>query len=246
MRYLFLVLAISGFAAAHWTSEVEADPITDNKVVILKTEAISGRNDLGQRPVFIIRYEEPGSVDISDNLRASISIFVHWGDYVGRDGLHCATRIDDEEPVTYRLVSSTGNDATFFRASNSYGLERLFVQLLDGNEFVVRFTPYSSDPITATFSLMGLTAAARREGIDVDAYRAFVETNITEVDSLSVGDIVLYSGLRYEVIEVLRGSERVQLQVLEEEVEQGGKPKDFSLSQIWAQESECRRVDPED
>lgn len=241
MRYIFLVLVISGLAAARWTSESETDPITDNKIVVLRTEAVSGRNDLGQHPVLVIRYEEPGTVEITEGLTASISIVVYWGDYVGRDGLSCITRIDEEEPVTYRLSRSTGNDATFFHASRSYDLERLFVQLLDGSEFVVRFTPYASDPITATFSLMGLTAAARREGIDLEAYRVFVEgLDAMEEDSLAVGDEVIYAGLRHEVIAVLREGGRVQLRVME------GKAKDLGQAEYWVSEHECRRADPED
>lgn len=187
-KIIVCMLAVASCFAA-WQGERIVDPITDEVTLQLSNTAQSGRNLYGQAPLLVIRFRE------SERSYLTPSIFVGWGVYVGNSQfstLRCDVRVDDKDPLAVRLSSSTSNEATFFQMS----IEEMFLLLADmfaGDEIVVRFTPYGSNPITATFSLVGLTSRARNIGVETDMS---VSLAALEEENATLPGTVVYSNGR--------------------------------------------------
>lgn len=160
MKYLLIALFVSGIAAADWQYSEEIDPITDEATRLIYNQGSSDVSGYLHQPSLFVRITGDVATGISTEL------WVSWTSSVGESDLPlCITRVDGEEPVEYEVVPSmaTPNSSTFFTYANY-----LFVKLLRGNQFVVRFTPTGLTTMTAIFSLEGMTAAARNAGMPVD------------------------------------------------------------------------------
>lgn len=192
--FVMLVL-VAGLSSGAWIGDSELDAMTDIPIITLYSRATSGTNALGERPSLCIRFTgDFNSASTEDSMleagsKVELEFYIHWSTYVGSGSLSCQGRIDDSTAVSYRLTPSTSNTSTFFTLSP---LEeaRLFRELLEGSEFTVRFTPYGENPITAVFSLSGLTAAALTEGVNTDIYLSLQDEDVipnsqTE-DSISI------------------------------------------------------------
>jgi len=162
LKYLLIVLTISSIVYAEWTSSKETDPITDEVTSFISTEATSDRFSYNQ-PNLCVRFSDE-----------YMELFVIWTSEIGESNLPtCIGRIDTQEPINYEVSPSIAspNYATFF--TNPWFL---FVKLIRGGQFAVRFTPRGDDTMTAIFDLHGMTAAAREAGIPINYITAKVDS----------------------------------------------------------------------
>jgi hypothetical protein len=199
-KFVLVLLVLAAAASASWETTVGTDPITDETIVLLKCRASSGTNSWGERPYLYVRFTDGEDIEI----------FIYWDTYVGSANLSCIVRIDDAEAQTYRVNASTSSKHTFFQGISNQ--EKLFIEMLDGTEFVCRFTPYGENTITATFSLHGFTSAALGGDIDLDSYRNRVEEVLEEESTIfyqdgaiSIGEEILYHGEAHTLLEIRRG-----------------------------------------
>jgi len=158
LKYLLIILVVISSASAEWYSSKETDPITDEVTSFISTRATSDRFSYNQ-PALCIRFTGTG-------LNGNIALWVNWKTSIGTSNLPtCIGRVDTEEPIDYAVSPSTvsPNECTFF--TNTWWL---FVKLIRGGQFAVRFTPRSGDTMTAIFDLHGMTAAAREAGFPVN------------------------------------------------------------------------------
>lgn len=166
--FLVLLLVTAGVAIADWQYYEEIDPITDEATRLIYTQATSDEFSYSNQPILLVRI----TGDIATGFFTEL--WVDWPVSIGEGNLPiCVTRIDSEDSVEFEVSpsASTPNNCTFFLYSNY-----LFVKLLRGNQFVVRFTPSGSNTMTVIFSLDGMTAAARNAGMPVDLLVSKVDT----------------------------------------------------------------------
>jgi len=167
---------------AEWTSSKEIDPITDEVTSIISTRATSERFSYNL-PTLGIRFTGTG-------LDGWIDIWINWNTSVGTSNLpECIGRVDTEEPTYYAVSPSTvsPNSYTFFPHTWN-----LFVKLIRGGQFAVRFTPRGGDTITAIFDLHGMTAAAREAGFQINLITEQVDflNYLTEIRFTETGGVI--------------------------------------------------------
>ena len=202
MKYAAIsLMVLVSIVSSSWEYDVDTDPITDEAIVLLKCRASSGVNSWGERPYLYVRFTDGEDIEV----------FIYWDTYVGSSNLNCIVRIDDAEARTYRVNASTSNKATFFYGTSD--MEELFVEMLDGTELICRFTPYNENPITAKFSLYGLTSSSSNGGIDLESYHERVAeieaarcsgiiTINGETDTLTIGEEFVFQGETHTILEI--------------------------------------------
>lgn len=123
---------------SNWSLLVDADPITDEKVV----NANLLPNDANSRRA------------ASLNIRCEsnkIDVIVNFNDYLG-DSIFVTHRVDKEKPVRSRWNVSTNKRAGFYPSNT----KRFLKKLMQANTFVVRAMPYNESEITLIFDIGGL------------------------------------------------------------------------------------------
>lgn len=170
---LFVSSAYSIDSYSGWLSHKEIDLITDEEVVVLMRHATIGINRLGEPPILVVRFTDYDSTVTNDFILQDIDIYIDWGVFVGTRNLTCMARVGEAEALQFELIPSTDNTTTFFTFSHmgQEGANMSFKVFLERqSQFIVRFTPYGDNPITAVFDLEGLLDAAEREGINTSAF----------------------------------------------------------------------------
>lgn len=116
-------------------------------------EADSGTNEYGDHPTLIIRSD--GDV---------LELYVIWDTYLGNDTddyklkpKYITTRIDTDEPTTELWSISTTDKASFCPDDEVLELVR---RLGESIKFLVRWTSYGANPITAIFDVRSLKAVS--------------------------------------------------------------------------------------
>ena len=129
-----------------WRVSSNVDPLTDERLWVLQSVANEGRSVYGDRPVLVLRWQA-----------GRTEMYIRWDSYISDDDRTVTWRIGDAQAVNERLSLSTDNQATFFPSRTVVGMIQ---RLMDADQFVVRITPYSANPITAVFDIRGLRAEA--------------------------------------------------------------------------------------
>ena len=128
---------------SQWEVKETINPIDDTKTTTLTASSVSGTNRRGIPVILMIRCKS-----------SETDLVVSWSDYMGSD-LNVLLRIDNQRAFTMSWNMSTNNSAGFFPGSPITFLH----QMIKGNRLVIQATPYNESPITAIFSLAGLTKA---------------------------------------------------------------------------------------
>lgn len=169
MKTIIITLLFASIAISDWHYSEEIDPITDDVTRIISTQSTSDTPSYYNRSSYLyIRI----TGDLSTGYKTEL--WVSWPTAIGESNLPlCITRVDNEDVVNYEVAPSTAtpNNCTFFYFQNY-----LFVKLLRGNQFVVRFTPTESNTMTSIFSLDGMNAAAINAGMPVDFIAAKIDS----------------------------------------------------------------------
>lgn len=127
-------------SVAGWEVQIEKDPLTDATKIFAFLKPIKGYED----ETLIVRCDAIKEVDI----------YISWRDYLGSDDILVTTRVDKNDPVETLWNISSSNTATF--APNP---RLLFENLLSGETFVAKTTPYSDSSKVLIFSTIGLVDA---------------------------------------------------------------------------------------
>ena len=227
MMFVFLALLTS--LTMSWDADISTDPINDSRVVFLSSASVSGVNKHGNRMYLCIRFtEEEGAV-------TNVDLYVSECGYLGNRGVSVTSRIDSEDPVTKAWRESNNGTAMFYPDNPAY----LIKELIDGSNYVVRFTPYSDNQRTITFSLMGLTNAIASNLSDYhgwigsveNAYQAILfrgqeqretflanslldgeETERIDHQMFSVGDTILIRSAPYLILDVNEKDDEIEIE----------------------------------
>lgn len=143
-RIIILALIFSPLSFA-WDLNKKVDPITDEQILTIIQSATSGSNAYGKKPRMTIRCNEK-----------AIDHIVNWGVFVSNENQQVVYRIDKNEPISESSLISSNYQSTFSREP----LE-LIKQMKAGNSIYIRTTPHSSNPITASFNLIGFTKSVK-------------------------------------------------------------------------------------
>jgi hypothetical protein len=90
-------------------------------------------------------------------LRGGMSLHVSWDMFISTEDVPVTTRIDKEPAQTQTWAIGTTYDTTFYHGD----VISLVNRLTRANTFLVKVSPYSELPVTATFGLIGLSEAIK-------------------------------------------------------------------------------------
>lgn len=125
------------------SSNSQIDDSTNVYLSVLSDEEITSGNDL-VRPELFIRCAENKT-----------RVFIKWHLYLGLESTTMLTRLDSDKAETTTWSISTDNKAVFSKDNNV-----TYTKLLIGrNRLLAQITPYSRNPVIATFSIGGLKNA---------------------------------------------------------------------------------------
>ena len=166
-----VTIAYASISQNDWWGDCGTDPMTDIEDVGIINTAYSGLNSYLEAPKLYIGY-------VPENNDAWISII--WGQFVGSSNMTCQARLDDGELQTIHLRASNNGTTTHFGMSSKEAT-RFVESLASASQLIVRFTPYSSSPITATFRLEGLNYIMEQLGVkEVNSQIAYGIPSSTE------------------------------------------------------------------
>jgi type VI secretion system protein VasI len=128
-----------------WMVSTDVSEIDDSRSVFVQLSATTpvyysyGRSHV---PMLTLRCSE-----------GTTAAYIDWGEFLGSDDLPVEVRVDSSAARERRWDISSDNQA----AGLWYGGTAIpFIQsLIDSNKLVVRLTPYSESPVTATFVTTG-------------------------------------------------------------------------------------------
>ena len=130
-----------------WDVSITTSEIDDSQKVIL---SLSSDNTIyssyrTERPSLYLRCAENKT-----------EAYIAWGVFLGSDNTKVLLRYDKEKAKTRRWGLSTDHKATFVRGNIPF-----IKKLLKHKKLLLRVTPYSDSPVTATFDLRGLNEAIK-------------------------------------------------------------------------------------
>lgn len=132
------VPATAGKAA--WAVTDEKNPLDDSQL------ALTGVISEEQNARLAVRCKS-GELDV----------WITWMKYIGREAIHVTLRVDSEKASTATWGGSTDGRAAFARKAPEFA-----ARLQTATRLVAQVTPYSSVPITSTFTLQGGADAIAR------------------------------------------------------------------------------------
>ncbi len=138
-----LLLSASPLAAQReWIVRDTVDPLDDSRTVVLMKESTSGTN-MWRDPIRLVL-----------GCRANMTmVYISWGEFVGLERASVSIRLGSEKATTARWQVSIDRTATIAPAAVP-----LIRRLMGVSRLVVRVTPSGSRPITAVFSVAGLSS----------------------------------------------------------------------------------------
>lgn len=118
---------------------VSTDPLTDATTVVLALV------DDARKAMLLLRCA-----------KKKTQVFINWNDYLGSEAI-VTRRLGDEKATRTEWGLSTDKKATFYPGKDS----DLIKKLMASDRFVAQVTPYNENPVTAVFSVAGLSEAAQ-------------------------------------------------------------------------------------
>ncbi len=129
-----------------WKLRTDTSPIDDSKSYFLSRDAEEpiGSGFMRSTPTLMIRHKE-----------GELEVYITMGQYLGSDTATVTVRIGSSPATQSEWSLSTDGKAIFYPADHASFVR----QLLANDRLVVRLTPFSESPVTATFDLEGLREA---------------------------------------------------------------------------------------
>ena len=129
----------------NWDVETTINPIDDSKTVALTLYSDEGVNNLGQPIYLVVRCQVQET-----------ELYIGWRRFLGLWSKSVLIRLGDGKAKKQQWQISSDKLHTF--KSNP---KRFIEELLEHDTFVAQITPYSSNPITASFNISGLENALK-------------------------------------------------------------------------------------
>ncbi|WP_439412327.1 type VI secretion system-associated protein TagO [Enterobacter ludwigii] len=143
------IAAVKQVDTGRWQTSIDTSPIDDSTNVIIAVDADEPfTNPYGEMttPKLYISCQEKKT-----------EAYIDWGVYLGLDETTMIHRIDKQKAINKSWYISTGTTAVFYRG-NTVG----FIKGLSaGDMLYAKITPYSENPVSATFNLGGLSEALK-------------------------------------------------------------------------------------
>lgn len=189
-----MIYASTSFAitVGDWSGKINVDSMTDKEIIVMSTyNAVDllGALLLGDHeiPELIVLFPEGNDVPL---------IGVSFNKYVGIGGRYstCLIRLDDNPTEEYQVIIDESNEGIFVSLGTDNETKEFFANMLQSNEFQIRFTPTGRSRETITFSLAGIYSLSSQLGIDVNHYQ-----NLNARILAPTANEILVSGLSVEV-----------------------------------------------
>ena len=136
---------------SNWIVTVKTNPIDDSKVIIFILPATIGEGVYGDKIGLIIRYNN-GEIDL----------YINWNSYLGSEAV-VTMRVGTKEASKYEWNISTDSKATFYPGD----VKELVKEIMEVDKLVFQCTPYSENPITVIFDVVGLKSEVLKYNEDL-------------------------------------------------------------------------------
>jgi len=137
-----------------WTIDVNADPITDEKVITFVLEAASGLGIYGDPVNLVVRWS-----------KGTTEMYINWNSYLGQK-IDVTFRIGDGAPETKNWNLSADSRASLYPGNPL----QIVQNILNNTQIIARCTPINESPITAIFDVAGLKIIAAPYNNDLKWY----------------------------------------------------------------------------
>lgn len=127
-----------------WSTSTTTDPMTDKSIYLARLEASSGRGRLGEEIGLVVRCA-----------KNKTELYINWNSFLGTDSARVTHRIGKMKAETHTWDVSTDHTSSFYPGSPVAALK----EMTKHSSFVANVTPYSENPVTATFDISGAEAA---------------------------------------------------------------------------------------
>ncbi|WP_176561387.1 type VI secretion system-associated protein TagO [Pseudomonas sp. ICMP 8385] len=139
-------VATTSAGKGQWSTSTSTDPLTDKSIYIAILDASSGRGRFGDGIDLVVRCSK-GQTDF----------YINWASFLGTESISVTHRIGRAKAVKSSWVVSTDHKSSFFPGSPVASLKAM----IGADTFVANVTPYSENPITATFDISGAGEAMK-------------------------------------------------------------------------------------
>lgn len=140
---------VSASGKNQWDISEKVDPISDNKIISFINTTKTAKGKFGGDIYLVARCSEGKNPEV----------YINWASYLGSEAVITA-RFNKEESQTFTWSLSTDSKASFYPYSMFDG-KPILEKFIENNQFIVRVTPYSENPITAIFDLSGFTKSVK-------------------------------------------------------------------------------------
>jgi type VI secretion system protein VasI len=128
-----------------WEVETEVSPIDDSTNVYLylkASEPVAGMFGQDTYPYLTVRCRENDT-----------DLYISWEQFLGSGGTAVLIRFDKEKARETRWGTSTDGKAVFSPNPIAH-----IKEMLEHDQLIVRTTPFSESPVTASFNIRGLAS----------------------------------------------------------------------------------------
>ena len=129
-----------------WEVSKKINPIDDTITITFILESDSGESIYGQPIYLVLRYKSKKT-----------EAYINWNSYLGSKA-NVLTRMGTEKASTQTWSLSTDSQATFYPKDDI----KFIRKLMNVDKFIAQVTPYSENPITVTFDVLGLKKAVEQ------------------------------------------------------------------------------------
>ena len=136
-----------------WVHKREKDKMNDSFTNTIAIYASTGLNNYGKKiPLIIQCYKKKAW----GKLKPFTSLYVDWGNYLGQNA-KVTTRIGSNKPKTSSWTVSNDGVVSFYLGNDV----KFINSLLADDILTLKVTPYSQNPVTASFDISGLGEAIK-------------------------------------------------------------------------------------
>lgn len=125
-----------------WSVLIQTNPLDDSQTVSLSLEADSGQG----KPIYFIARCQSNKTEV----------YISWNRFLGLDETQVTLRVGTNKSINSTWDISTDNKATFHRRPI-----QLLKEMLSSDKILAQVTPYSENPVTASFDTKGLVNAIK-------------------------------------------------------------------------------------